>query len=772
MGRELWGEAARTPTEPHTSVHVPAAAGRSPFRVTDRFLDCAIITGRRIASQAVWSGGACTWEVVGSRAGEGPRPEIVRVPAGANLYQGTAGIGLFLAELARLSGDAGLRKVSEGAIRHALAQPATAFRTRMGWWDGALGSAWGAVRAGEALGSEELVERGIAAAAALAREAAPDGETDVMVGAAGAVPLLLDLGARPGGEACAEAAAALGDWLLEAAVPEVWGWSWPSPGIPGLRNLLGFAHGASGPAHALLALFAATGDVRVAEGARQGLAYERRFHDRARGGWPDFRPGLTARFGAAPSGSGSWCTGAAGIGLVRARAWRLLGGEELRAEVHAAVRGVRARLEQPWDDVSLCHGTMGAADFLLVAADALGEPAPRALAMELGARAAEQCASGGWPCGTADRSPDPSLMLGEAGIGHAFLRLSCPGVESLLLPPLSAVPAAPAAPSLPPRILSRGVRKHFGRSLDALGALLPAARSEVEAECAAAPDGEEVLRVRRALGRLAATPGSLAADLVRLDTERFAVALDPFAEPFPPPVRGAPRWEEAWIEPAPGVRVVVSERDWDAWLELSPGERGDEPAPGPVFHLLQRAGSEVRVVRLLPFAGLAFRAVEGGARLDRAAERVREALAGDAPPVEALREPLKKQLQQLHARGAVRASAWDPVERAVVELGHRMDAPAGMPPAQVAAAVIRRVLEAGPEELAREDATYARLRMESDAARARQALRTLYLEGFFRDLLDRVETAPPEERRGACEALLEELRLVAGSPLAPLAVEL
>ena len=70
----------------------------------------------------------------------------------ADLYDGTAGIGLFLAHLAAVTGEAGARRTAVGALRHATGRAVR----REGLHVGSLGVAWAAASAAALLGEEEL----------------------------------------------------------------------------------------------------------------------------------------------------------------------------------------------------------------------------------------------------------------------------------------------------------------------------------------------------------------------------------------------------------------------------------------------------------------------------------------------------------------------------------------------------------------------------------------------------------------------------------------
>ncbi|HVL28924.1 MAG TPA: lanthionine synthetase LanC family protein, partial [Acidimicrobiales bacterium] len=189
------------PVEEPTSVE-PSSQG-PPFE------ELAVELGERLCREAIWHEDRCTWlgdEVDPSgRAGM-----VVHRAMGADLYNGTAGIGWFLAHLARRTGDAGHRRTAAGALRHALSRWDGA---HPGLYTGQAGIALAAATAGGAMGEAAVVAAGRERGASLAVAAEPD----LLAGAAGTVLALLALG-RVG------AAVEVGDALLARAVRSLGGW--------------------------------------------------------------------------------------------------------------------------------------------------------------------------------------------------------------------------------------------------------------------------------------------------------------------------------------------------------------------------------------------------------------------------------------------------------------------------------------------------------------------------------------------------------------------
>jgi lantibiotic biosynthesis protein len=383
--------------------------------------DAACAIGRLLARDALWHRGRCNW--VGSVADATDPWRIQYRALGADLYGGTAGVGLALAHLAVAADDGDLRRAALGALRHALGAERTA---RDGFHSGTAGVAWAAARSAELLGEPWLAAGARRVLARLPEPAQRRRPHDLIGGAAGTVHGLLALGR-------VEAAATSGDSLLAAAHIDRHGWSWAGPGG---QRLCGVSHGAAGIGWALSDLYVATGDARFRTAAAGALAFERSWRHAPSGTWPDLRIAGQRRHGPraiAEHTLGTWCHGDAGAALARRHMRTAVGPD---ADVEAAValattaRHVAASIDGEFEDLTLCHGLGGAADVLL---DAAPESAVVARTLLISA-AHRHGTRGRWPCGAAGEPP-PGLFLGLAGIAWLLLRADDPSVPS----PLAAV---------------------------------------------------------------------------------------------------------------------------------------------------------------------------------------------------------------------------------------------------------------------------------------------------------------------------------------------
>ncbi|HVG46275.1 MAG TPA: lanthionine synthetase LanC family protein [Longimicrobium sp.] len=673
-----------TPTMQH-SPHVPAAEPGTP----EFFLEVALRIGRRVADAAEWRDEGATWTIM-SPDRENPELRVAKpATASGTLYEGTAGIALFLAELwnAAGRGDDGLARAALGAVRFALDEGAQLPESSFGLHGGRVGVAYAAAAVGRTLGRPELLEEAAALLRAAAGKEGQDRGLDVIGGGGGALPALVALSAwLPDPELPLSMARRLADHLIEAAAHEPEGWGWGTMHGSAVRHLCGYAHGSAGIGHGLLELYLATGESRYRYAMEQAFLYENAFFDEASSNWPDLRhteigeylysgrseelrTRLTEGTPLEPQPlryMSAWCHGGPGIGLARLRAWETLGERRYLDDAHAAIRATLASLADARMNYSLCHGRGGNCETLMEGARVLGDPAllerPREVAME--GWEAYEAKGVPWPCGTMQGASDPGLLLGEAGIGHWLLRLARPETPSILL-------VTPPAETRRPddggagfaALQDETVREHFGRSLRILEGL----GVEDELVPRSAPGAAERSDSDAARDALAARVEAeadparreLLDDALRLDRERYALAwsVTDFTDEFLASLVRIPepevRWPEARVALSPRARVVHTAYDWDAWLEAEedhpPTEEDD------TFYLLLASGRAVSVRRLSPFAALVLQAVESPATLDEVVDRVQESVAtGDGGPTrEWLEDRVTEQLRQAYRAGFV-----------------------------------------------------------------------------------------------------------------------
>jgi lantibiotic modifying enzyme len=404
-----------------------------------RYLEVADAIGSRLVRDAVWSGGRCGWMTWTKEAVGGAFRPVHRA-APPDVYLGAGGIGLFLAWLSTATHDRHQREAAEGAARRIHEELSARMPGGTGFYSGAGSAAWALARIGDALGEERWIHAGVSALAKVGARAAAGPAHDLLSGHAGLVVALVDAAGRFGSPRLLDDAARVSGLLVDAAEHGPEGASWPS-GAGESRNLVGISHGTTGIALALLELHRVRPEARFLATAREAIRYERALYDARQRNWPDFRAVPGAPPGQAPGFPVAWCHGSTGMGLARVRMRELLPDDpHFLPEIDAAVANVVAVLNTPTSppttDFTLCHGTTGNSELLLVVAQRLGKADALAVARRVGDAGYQMFHAPRipWTCGITENE-SPALMTGTAGIGLHYLRLYDPeGVPGILLP--------------------------------------------------------------------------------------------------------------------------------------------------------------------------------------------------------------------------------------------------------------------------------------------------------------------------------------------------
>jgi len=143
------------------------------------YLDRAARIGVRLAERALWDNDGCAWpDNDGS--------------ANSDVYGGSAGTALFLAELDRLAPDRSLRRTAEGALVHAV-RGSDRFR-KHAFYTGRVGIVYALARAGRLWSRDDFLRDAVNLLLSMRDDPTSDATPDLQSGAAGAIPVLLHLG--------------------------------------------------------------------------------------------------------------------------------------------------------------------------------------------------------------------------------------------------------------------------------------------------------------------------------------------------------------------------------------------------------------------------------------------------------------------------------------------------------------------------------------------------------------------------------------------------
>jgi len=429
----------------------------------DPFIGAAYRIGTKLCRDAVWAGKKCNWIGPSMEYLEGSWKTVQRAYP-PDVYSGPCGIGFFLSHLYARCGDPVLKRTAIGAFEQTAANAEQiAANARVGFYTGWAGMAYVLQGGGRLLGTDVFEQRASTLLEAVKRSSLVESGLDVLAGCAGAIPVLL------GGGSLA-VAKSFGDHLIHMAHKNGRGWSWNTldpDSADTSRNLAGFSHGAAGIAWALAELSQASGEGVYLDAAQKAFAYERHLFSAEYSNWPDLRnsnPGDEQQKPAHLYGALAWCHGAPGIGLSRIRVFDLVADEECKREAAVAVTttytNIRQTLESGQGNFSLCHGLAGNSELLLMAAHSFNNPGLLDLARQVGLMGVDRYlkTESPWPCGVLGVGESPGLLLGLAGIGYFYLRLTDPvNTPSILIPrPAPPIPAPGNPEACTPLVIPDG----------------------------------------------------------------------------------------------------------------------------------------------------------------------------------------------------------------------------------------------------------------------------------------------------------------------------
>lgn len=385
------------------------------------FLETAWNIGCQLMKSSIWYGDACTWQGYSMEPLNGTYQPVVKTFS-ADVYSGTSGIAQFLAALYSEKQDFLLLKTIEGCVAQ---MKATMNGTHNhGFYAGKPGIAATLIKLGKQFNRAEWIEDGARLLDSIPTDSLQTHEMDVISGAAGTIPVLIEASHTLSNAGLLHKAEELGHLLCNAATKANNVWSWAT--VPSRVNLTGYSHGSSGIAVALLQLYKETGVPIFLEGAGGGFNYERHSFDSAQQNWPDFRDGVSS-----PSTGNvcslAWCHGAPGISLSRKKTKELAPEPFYDSEMNVALSTTATATYRALTDnlsntnYSLCHGIAGNADILLES----DKPDYHQLAEAVGSAGIYKYERNSipWPTGVNTGHYTPGLMMGIAGTGYFYLRL-------------------------------------------------------------------------------------------------------------------------------------------------------------------------------------------------------------------------------------------------------------------------------------------------------------------------------------------------------------
>jgi lantibiotic modifying enzyme len=344
------------------------------------------------------------------------------------VHSGASGVGLFLSQVSRASGDPELLDLVGTAAQWVSHAVAAGPRRPPGLYFGLSGSIWFLAEAADLLGDPALCDRANELALAVPTSSF---NPDITHGTAGIGLTQLHLWRLTRDTRFLERANLSAKTLIAGANTGPDGVSWPVPkdvesNFAG-KTFYGYAHGIAGIAYFLLTAAAALDEPDYRDLGLDGLETLLRLaqlrEDTAN--WDS----TTEQSYAWPH----WCNGAAGVGTALLRGYAITGDARYR---RMAERAARAVLRMKWRmSLVQCHGLAGGAELLLDLHDVTGEQRFRDLARELAAVIYSQRVYDNGLIVFPDDSlaeVTASYNTGLAGIGSFLVRLLHGGERPLM----------------------------------------------------------------------------------------------------------------------------------------------------------------------------------------------------------------------------------------------------------------------------------------------------------------------------------------------------
>jgi lantibiotic modifying enzyme len=392
------------------------------------YFDAALAAERWLAAATIRTERGATW----------PADPRDAKTVSFNLYSGTPGVVLFYAELFRVTRDTRHRAALVAGADALVAALDTENDT--GLYTGLAGIGFALAEASKATGERRFQAAALRSAQLLRERAKTAGAgvewndtTDIISGSAGTGLFLLYVAREFGDRAARETAAQAGLRLIELARPENGGLKWAMDSkFP--RLMPNFSHGTAGVAYFLATLYQETKRREFFEAALAGARYLQSV--------AETEGNICLIFHNEPDGKNlhylGWCHGPAGTARLWYRLYQATGDRAWLDWFHKSARAVLSsgipekRAPGFWNNVSICCGSAGVAEFFLEAHHVTRSKEylefARRVTDDLLARATRE--DGGMRWVQAEHRVRPELLVaqtgymqGAAGIGMWLLHL-------------------------------------------------------------------------------------------------------------------------------------------------------------------------------------------------------------------------------------------------------------------------------------------------------------------------------------------------------------
>lgn len=386
----------------------------------EKYIETAHQIGSRFLREAYWKDDYCVWSGYVNSVNAN---KIAYGFMDSDLYSGTSGISFFLAQLYKVSQDNLFKKAAISGLNFSIKNlNKYDFVGRESLFAGLGGIAYAFYTAGIATGDEELLDKAVFIIENIVDNQQFELGKDIINGPPGFLVFLLKIRNKITIKNSEVYIEKLINHIIKNASISEEGVSWNT--IDGsYKNLTGYAHGASGFALALAEAYHVFKNEEYKNLAIKSCQYENVYFNTSKNNWPDFRDNRKDAFMTA------WCHGSPGIGASRARMYKILKEDFLLQDTKNAVKSLVENdqyiLDNNHPHFSYCHGIFGNADLLIYMNKFSQSPEANNHILKIADYGYEKFTKYNleFPSGILSGKYNPSLMLGEAGIGLFYLRM-------------------------------------------------------------------------------------------------------------------------------------------------------------------------------------------------------------------------------------------------------------------------------------------------------------------------------------------------------------
>lgn len=352
-----------------------------------------------------------------------PNGQWAFMPMDNTLYEGTMGIGIFMAQLFSLT-----KNEKYGKMLYAIIESSNRFNScyrhgdNLSAFNGNLAVAYCSYYIYCITKEKSLKKVAIKEIDKCKRIITNDNAFDIISGCAGALIVSLRIYDREKIQDLLDFAVMCGEHILANVVEESGKYGWYT--AAGTNEILaGMSHGNAGIAWALTELYKYTSNNKYLECANKAINYEESLYNEEDNNWTDMRNRENRLKKGFPEPV-NWCHGAPGIGLSRIFCKRITNDEVYDNDIKNSIRKTLSSGFGGSD--CICHGSLGNIEILLNAANLYHSREYYTMAKKILKDLLKETEKRGWICGIPQRTDITGFMTGLSGIGYELLRMLNP----------------------------------------------------------------------------------------------------------------------------------------------------------------------------------------------------------------------------------------------------------------------------------------------------------------------------------------------------------